>query len=349
MIAHYDRLVETVQANCHITDARHAREMTLCTYLLEMREFYRWERGAAQTAQLARTDVAEWLSGREALWSAVEDAEYRPLSLDGNDVEPFDVDTMNRVLVPCNLVYGAGIGRFGKPQFFVGVLAREEWRDGIRILVARREHARDVAPAAAAFRDGTIYLRLESLRRVLWEKAEAWGIRRPDGPMMAALAAYDFARDAEAALEQMATAESEALILHEMGECRAGCLLGAQWEAMLCSFSERRAELLARAARDHLADCLVTLPALLERDAAPSLHFWFANLEGMRRLLFPRMISAYAAWRGGDHGCAIRDAAEAGVAHWQRLCMQVLALHAGDAAAAQAVIAALASDAGSRL
>ena len=34
--------IEAVQRNCHIADARHAREMTLCTYLLEMREFFRW-------------------------------------------------------------------------------------------------------------------------------------------------------------------------------------------------------------------------------------------------------------------------------------------------------------------
>jgi len=43
----FDSLVEAVRRNCHIADARHAREMTLCTYLLEMREFYRWEAGIA--------------------------------------------------------------------------------------------------------------------------------------------------------------------------------------------------------------------------------------------------------------------------------------------------------------
>ena len=45
--ARFDRLVEAVQANCNITDARHARNMTMCTYLLEMRELYRWEIGRA--------------------------------------------------------------------------------------------------------------------------------------------------------------------------------------------------------------------------------------------------------------------------------------------------------------
>ena len=40
-----DALVAAVRTNCHVTDARHARDMTMCTYLLEMRELYRWERG----------------------------------------------------------------------------------------------------------------------------------------------------------------------------------------------------------------------------------------------------------------------------------------------------------------
>ena len=39
----FPELVHSVQRNCHIADAHHAREATLCNYLLEMREFYRWE------------------------------------------------------------------------------------------------------------------------------------------------------------------------------------------------------------------------------------------------------------------------------------------------------------------
>jgi len=52
-----ERLRRAVQANCDVSDARHARNMTLCTYLLEMRELFRWERGAALTAPLPRADV----------------------------------------------------------------------------------------------------------------------------------------------------------------------------------------------------------------------------------------------------------------------------------------------------
>ena len=41
MIAGMAALVQAVQTNCDIADARHARDVSLCTYLLGMREFFR--------------------------------------------------------------------------------------------------------------------------------------------------------------------------------------------------------------------------------------------------------------------------------------------------------------------
>ena len=347
--ARFDRLGAVVQTNCHITDARHARNMTMCTYLLEMRELYRWERGAAPTALLPRAEVGPWIARREALWAAFEEAEYRRLPLEEDLVDPFDVMTVNRALVPHNLVYGAGIGRFGKPQFFLGELEREEWRDGARILVSHREYARDLAPAPAALRDDTIYVRLESLQRTLWERAEAWERRRPGGALKSALDAHGFAADPVAALESMAAAEAETLILHELGERRAGTELSPEWESMLGAFTRRKAELFARAARDHLADCTTTLPALLERDAAPSLHFWFSAFDGMRREIFPRLAIAYEAWRGGDRGRALSAAAAAGAVHWRSICAHTLDLHQTLGADAERAIEALAASGSSRL
>jgi len=321
----FAELIAAVQANCDVSDARHAREMTLCTYLLEMRELYRWEQGTAQTETLPRTEVGEWLARREARWASLEAECYRPLPLAGEAVDPYDVATVNRTLLPAGLVYGAGIGRFGKPQFFVAALLREEWRDGLRILVAGREHARDLTAAPAAMRGDTAFLRLESLARVLWEKAEAWTLKRPDDALKAALDAHGFAAEPAAALDRMVEAEAETLILHELGEREAGRLLGPEWERTLHRFERRRAELFMRAARDHLADCLVTLPTLLDRGTTAAVHFWVANLDGMRRELFPAVHAAYAAWREGDRGRALEAAIAAGADHWRDLCANVLA------------------------
>lgn len=349
MNAAFADLIAAVQANCDISDARHAREMTLCTYLLEMRELFRWETGAAQTATLPRGEIGAWLAGREALWASLEEEAYGPLPLGDEVIDPYDVATVNRALLPAGLVYGAGIGRFGKPQFFVASLLREEWRDGMRVLVAGREHARDLSAAPAAMRGDTVFLRLESLARVLWEKAEAWTLKHPDDALKAALDAHGFAAEPAAALERMVAAETETLILHELGEREAGRLLGPEWERTLHRFQRRRAELFMRAARDHLADCLVTLPALLNRDATAAVHFWIANLDGMRRDLFPRIVGAYAAWRGGDSGRAFSAAIAAGAAHWQSVCTRTLALRESRGREAERAIEALAADPESRL
>lgn len=325
MSASLERLRAAVQANCNVSDARHARGMTLCTYLLEMREMYRWERRVPFSATLSRTEIGAWIAEREAQWEMLERADYGPLPLEGGDADPWDTETVNRAIAPFGLVYGAGVGRFGKPQFFLGVLEREESRDGLRILVAGRELARDLAPAPAAMRGDTVAIRLESLARLLWERAEAWALKRPDGPLKAALDAHGFVADDDAALERMAAAEAETLILHEIGEREAGRVLGPAWEAMLAALSSRRAELFARAIRDHLADCLVTLPTLLARGAPGPVHFWFAGLDGMRRELFPRAVDAYAAWRAGDGGRALTHAIAAGATHWGDVCTRALA------------------------
>ena len=345
----FDTLVAAVQANCHVSDARHARNMTMCTYLLEMRELYRWENGYTLDAVLPRPDVGAWLSEREAQWDAIERAGYRPLPIAGELVDPFAAETVNRVLVPQGWVYGAGVARFGKPQFFLADLERDEWRDGVRVLVAGREHARDVAPAPAALRADTIYVRTDALQRLLWERAGLWQRRDGGGPLRDALDACGFAKDATAALRRMADLEAETLILHELGERAAGERLSPAWERMLASFAHRRAEVFARAARDHLADCTVTLPALLARNAPSSIHLWFAGLDGMRRALFPRLHGGYDAWRSGDGGRALAAAAQAGALHWKRVCDDALALAARKGADAEPEIEALAVAPATRL
>jgi hypothetical protein len=333
-----DRLVETVQTNCHIADARGAADLSLCIYLLQMREFYRWEQGIAALQPLAREAVAQWLVAREALWAELEARDYAPLSLAGQVFDPFDVGGINAHLRPCALVYGAGHVAAGRASFVLGRLEHTQRRDGIELRVSGTEFARGLAAPAAALQGSTVLLRQQSLRRWLSEKYEAWTLKRQDGAFKSALEAYGFARDGTLALERMAQHEGETLVLHEIGEFEASRRLGPDWQALRGSLESRRTDLYVRALRDHLADCLVTLPTLLQRRADASLHFWFANLEGVRALLFPRLGSAYAAWCAGDQGAALREAASAGAAHWGRACEQLLEIHRTQGAQAPACI-----------
>jgi hypothetical protein len=184
---------------------------------------------------------------------------------------------------------------------------------------------------------------------MLWERVEAWERKRADGALRSALAVHGFEHDSAVALQAMAAEEAETLILHELGEHRAGGELSAAWERMLAALTRRPAELFARAVRDHLADCTTTLPTLVQRDARASLHLWFAGLDGMRRELFPRAVTAYAAWRGGDGGRALSAAIASGAGHWREMCARVLDLHEHRGNDAEAAIEALAADASSRL
>ncbi len=317
-------LKETVQANCDIADARHAREMTMCNYLLAMRELYRWQAGLSLRQPLQQAELSAWIVRRETLWNTLEDAEFRALPI-GGGCDPFDNAAINEALAPQGLVYAGGLGRWGKPHFFLGDLARQETRHGLTVLVSDREHARDLFAPPAAMREGKVFLRLDALRRWLWEKTEIWGVHQVDGALKAALDEYGFADDAEAALERMAVRESETLILHEVGEGMAEPLLGPAWREMLGGLSQRRAELLARAVRDHLADCLSTLPALVGRGTAPSIHFYFANLDGLRRSLFPRLAAAYISWRKTGDDADMRLAFLDGQTHWREAALRLLA------------------------
>ncbi len=320
----FEELKQAVQANCDIADARHAREMTMCNYLLAMRELFRWEEGLPLRQPLKQTDLSGWIARRETLWNEIEEAEFRPLPL-GGGCDPFDNAAVNDALAPLGLVYAGGLGRWGKPHFFLGDLARRELRHGLTVLVSEREHARDLFAPPAALREGMVFLRLDALRRWLWEKTEIWGVKQADGALKAALDGYGFAGDAEAALNRMAAQEGETLILHEVGEGLAEPLLGPAWREMLGGLSQRRAELLARAVRDNLADCLSTLPALIERSAGPSIHFYFANFDGLRRSLFPRLAAAYAAWRRTGDDADLRLAFRDGQTHWREAALRLLA------------------------
>ncbi|MCX8086575.1 MAG: hypothetical protein N3C63_06665 [Rhodocyclaceae bacterium] len=323
MIAGFAPLLEAVQRNCHISDARHAREMTLCTYLLEMREFYRWEAGIPFGEPLARAEVGAWLSEREALWETLASQELGPLPLAGRRFDPFAVGAINVELLPHGLVYGAGIGRFGKPHFFLGRLERQERAEALTVLVCACEYARDLAALPAALQGETVFVRREALVQWLWEKAEAWAMKRAPGPLALALAAHGFEADPRGAIERMAEAEIESLILHERGEYAAGRLLGAVWEERLACGCTRRAELLMRAVRDHLADCLVTLPTLIEREAWPSMWFWFANLDGLRRELWPAL-AGFDYAKVGAGGTALPAEVKRGAEHFECLARRLL-------------------------
>lgn len=335
------QVVATVQKNCHISDAQYAGDYTLCVFLLKMREFYRWENQIPFNGNLPRDEVGRWMQEREQMWEDLETSSFEPLALDARQFDPFDSASVNRTLVPQGYVYSAGYGRFNKPHFFLGSLVRQEQRDDVTIYISSCEYARDLVAPPAMMQGNTIYLRQESLRRYLWERIEEWRWNRNGEAMARALASYDFERDVDRALDRMTDVETESTILHELGEALAERKLGDAWPCMLVELSRTKAEIMARAVRDLLADCLSTLPGLIARHDVPALHFYFANFSGMRRHLFPEALVAYRHWIGDDNIQALERLAADGQARWFDMAMQLVELHQRHGQAAGPLIEAL--------
>lgn len=320
-------LVSAVQRNCDISDAHFAGDLTMCTFLLKMRELYRWEKGIPLNREMPKAEVGNWMSIREEMWKGIEDADYEHLPLPSGAIDPFESTRANQALAPRGLVYSGGYGRSCRPHFFLGKLLREEWRDGFRILVSGREHARGLDAPPGVLLDSTVFVRTEALQRWLWEKVEEWSWNHRNAALGRALAYYPFGTDMDAALTAMTSAETESVILHELGEARANATLGEAWPAMLVDLMGSRAEIMARAVRDLYADSLSTLPALFDHGAPASIHFYFANFVGMRRKLFPELAQAYDIWVDHADRNTLHQVAEAGALRWLELAGEMLEQH----------------------
>ena len=323
-----EKICTQVQNNCHIADARHAADYTMCAYLLKMREYYRWELGYGFTDALPKDPLGAWLEEREALWEMVEQADYSPIEISGKTFDPFDTNGINQALEPFSLVYSAGLGLGGRAHFYLAELLHKQAQDDVFTLyVSGKEYARCLTAPPAMASGHDVFLRKEALQRYLWEKYESWLWSRPDNALGRAFSHYDFATDPQAAVETMAATEMDAAKEHELGEYQAGLLLGEQWNQLVLDMALSPAELMARAVKDHLADALRTLPMLLQQRAVASWHFYVGNLNGMRKHLFPELVQAYQQWHETGDWTVLEAVVATAANKWQTLAQEMLKVH----------------------
>lgn len=320
-------LTKTVQQNCHIADAIHAGDYTLCIYLLKMREFYRWEKDATFSTNLPNNTVGKWLRQREELWDKLEASDYQNIKLGNESLSPFESDSINKNLMQHQLVYSGGMGINNRPHFFLAELELSEQNQDYNLYIAGKEYARDMSAPPAMSHQNNIYIRKESFRRLLWEKLETWRWNKPDNALGRAFACYNCENDLDDALAHMTDVEITNVIQHERGEIQAGNLLGEKWHDLLFSLPQSKASIMLRAVRDHLADSLTTLPALLTLNSTPSWHFYFGNLNNMRKDLYPSLIKGYDEWYETGSLSKMTEIIEEGQHRWLKLCQQILQIN----------------------
>ncbi len=320
-------LAQQIQHNCHISDAQYAGNYTLCIYLLKMREFYRWETQLPFDKKLDSNDIGGWLTEREGLWDEIDEQPLNELQINNLSFDCFESDEINKQLENEKLVYSGGYGLYGKPVFFLGELLHKETLEDYTLYISGRELARDLAAPPGMLQQKTVYIRRESLRRFIWEKFEESLWHKQENPLSRALDSYDFRNQPEQALEKMTDNEVYTVLHHEIGEIQAGKILGDSWDDMLCHLPHSQAEIMARSVRDNIADMLSTLPKLLDNNEAAQIHFYFANLSAMRKIIFPALPAAYKNWLNKNNTNEFKKLISVASSHWIRIAEQMLEIY----------------------
>ncbi|MDH5393870.1 MAG: hypothetical protein OEY11_11840 [Gammaproteobacteria bacterium] len=319
-------LIETIQKNCHISDARHASDYTLCIYLLKMREFYRWEKAFKHDDELDANDIGSWLSEREQLWDELAASDYLSLPLAEQNYQNFDADNINRELLKQNYIYSAGYGPKSKPVFYLAELEQQILQDDYTIYISGRELARELTAPVAMSQQNNIFIRRESLNRMIWEKTVEWGWHQNKNAMFKAMNFYDFGNQPENSLDEMTNKELNSVILHEIGEIKTAKML-TNWQQMIMDLPRSHAEIMARAIKDLLADTTSTLPVLINDHDEASLHFYFANFTHMRKELSPGLLTAYQNWNNDADYLKLLGAVNRSAEHWFDIARDILDLY----------------------
>lgn len=325
-----ETLNKSVQHNCNLADAKHAANYTLCTYLMKMREFCRWDLGYSLSDKLPKEAVGEWVSQREALWEDIEQQDYQALTIDGQRYDPFDTTQINAKLLPQGLVYSGGIGKHNVPHFFLAQLESQHNADDYQVIVTTEEYARDLSAPPAMTLGNTIFIRKQSVRRMLWEKVQEWRWHKIENAMSRALSYYPFADDPELALDQMTETELQSILLHEQGEIETTRLLGDEWKQFLGSIDNSRLELMLRSIKDLYADACVTLPQLIQSNNVASLYFFAGNMTALRKDLCPSFSQCYEAWRDSQDLSGFQEWVQLSQQHWKSLIERIMGMQNAD-------------------
>ncbi len=320
-------LKKRVQANCDRVDSEYAQNFGLCIYLLRMWDYYRWWHGLALSAQVPNEEILPWIGDVEEYWEGLEGSAFDDIQLDGQSFNPFQTSEINEILNPLGWIYSGGFSYGGIPMFFLAELDKVEEVQGFKVVISGKELARGLYGFPAMLQDQMIFVRREALQNMIWSRYDEWKFSKRDNPIGRALAFYDFSENPKQSLNEMVDTELENLILHEVGESILKKALGEEWGEMLIEFAHSRTEIVARAVKDLAADCLTTLPSLIEDNRVSSIHFYFSNFSDMRKELFPELMEAYQEWVRGSDLSQLSVLIKQGREKWRKTGEEIIELY----------------------
>jgi len=293
-------LIEDIQHNCNISDARDHGIYSMCTMVLKLRNLYKWEKGLQPWEEPESADLLDWIEAKENFWATIVEEPYRRLLSSGKSVDPLDLEEVNATLNGA-LVYGAGYGRSLKAVFFLAEKLENRIVEGCPVTILGREQAREMASPFAMVQDGRIIIRNESLRYFFWDQIQEIrsSCRRS---LQLALDSYDVLHDGvldhkglRDRLDTMVKYEMNLFIYHEVGEILQSTLSSETLRVIIDHFPGSVLEFVSRAVKDILADTHTQglLSFVIRERRLSSLGFYLTFMDGLREKLFPEMQKAW--------------------------------------------------------
>ena len=298
----YTTLMQTVQRNCDISDAKNNGVYSLCTLVLKLRNRYKWEKNIQPWNEPESADLLDWIEERENFWQTISDAHYQPLSVDDETFGLWDSGRVNQKLEKSGLVYGAGFGRSMKEIFFLAEKIREENVEGCPVVVLGKERAVELACPFAMLQDGVIYIRRTPLRFFFWDHIQDIQSSSRDS-LYFALNQYGLLEDGKLnrpkicnSLDKIVDNETPIFIYHEVGEMLEKSFDSNTMKKVVSNFPHSAIELVARSLKDILADTNPhgMINFIISEKRETSLAFYVGFLDGIRKILFPEIIEAFS-------------------------------------------------------
>lgn len=296
--AELERLIETIRLNCDISDTQGSAIFSICGMALRLRDLNKWEQGLLPWQENDPAKLVAWIDEKETLWESLEGRPFEPLSLDGQTFDPFDTDAINEKLSPYELYYGAGYAHSLKPTFVLAALEKKYTQNGVPVIILGQEWVRDLLTIPALSQTGVVMIRRAAARLFFWDQMV---YLKKSGQRYLKYALKNCGLKAISSksrtehFETLLTIQEQTYIHHEIGEIKDTVFEHETFRQIVSTFPHTIVELLARTAKDLLADTGPQGPLkhIIKSENAAALGFYAAFQDGLFLPLFPELRAAF--------------------------------------------------------
>ncbi|MGD9332864.1 MAG: hypothetical protein PVJ53_16240, partial [Desulfobacterales bacterium] len=163
-------LTHQVRRNCLISDARFAGLYSVCGLAMRLRDLYKWEHSLPPFEEHEASRVLAWIGEKEDQWEKLLKAEFSDLVIDGAPIDPFDTETVNRLIEPQGLFYAAGYAHRLKPSFVLAAIESRTTVNGHPVVILKKELARDLLTLPALTQSNTVVIRNSAVALYVWDQ-----------------------------------------------------------------------------------------------------------------------------------------------------------------------------------